>query len=510
MDFIPRLDREHVASIIGIAAAAALIYSTFSFVSKGNKTQNKYKEIPTPRSSYPYIGHMLSLGKYPTRTLSKWHQELGPIIKLKMGVQTWVSLNDPQLAHELFSHKGIDSSRRPLTNFGLHYSYNERGVIFGNGERWKASRGALLSVLAPKMVDKYMEKIEFESSDLIERLLKTTEKDGSVDPVPDLQMNSLNVISHVTVGKRYDSKDDPEFMAICKMYKNAVKLTAFEIDIPSFLPILSFIKYIYNSEKLFTDFVQKERDPILHKLIKEATFNSDINIMKALDSEGFNITPIEKLVILSDVIGAGEDTTETTLSWAIAILCHYPQVQKNIQEELDMFFKKHNARPTFSQRDQVPYTVSVMKECMRYRPITAFGVPHETTNDVELGQYIIPKGTIVLTSMRSLHENPDAYEDPEKFIPERFLNNTKSMYAAANGRVSERDHFNFGWGRRICPGIYLAEVEIFNSYVSLFSKCTIEPVVDEHNKPIYPDIEGELNSGVIVGPIQYNVKVSDK
>jgi hypothetical protein len=69
---------------------------------------------------------MLSLGKYPTRTLKKWHQEHGRIIKLKMGIQSWVSLNDPQLAQELFSHKGVDSSRRPLTNFGLHYSYNER------------------------------------------------------------------------------------------------------------------------------------------------------------------------------------------------------------------------------------------------------------------------------------------------------------------------------------------------------------------------------------------------
>ncbi|KAI8876971.1 cytochrome P450 [Backusella circina FSU 941] len=255
MDFIPRLDRDRAASIIGIAAAATLVYSTFSFLSEKNKTPKGYTEIPTPAPSYPYVGHLLSLGKYPTRTFKKWHKELGPVIKLKMGVQNWVSLNDPQLAQELFAHKGIDSSRRPLTNFGLHYSYNERGVVFGNGERWKTSRGALLSVLAPKMVDKYVEKIEFEYADLANRLLRATEENGSVDPVPDLQMSSLNVISHVTVGKRYDSKDDPEFMAICRMIKNAIKLGAFEIDIPSFLPILSFIKYIYNSEKLFTDFL---------------------------------------------------------------------------------------------------------------------------------------------------------------------------------------------------------------------------------------------------------------
>jgi cytochrome P450 len=94
-------------------------------------------------------------------------------------------------------------------------------------------------------------------------------------------------------------------------------------------------------------------------------------------------------MLIADVIGAGEDTTETTLSWAIAILCHYPQVQRRIQEELDVFFNKHNARPIFSQRDQIPYTVSVMKECMRYRPITAFGVPHQTTKDGKLKSIIL-------------------------------------------------------------------------------------------------------------------------
>jgi cytochrome P450 len=57
--------------------------------------------------------------------------------------------------------------------------------------------------------------------------------------------------------------------------------------------------------------------------------------------------------------------------------------------------------------------------------------------------------------MKAMHENPHVYGDPEKFIPERFLSNKKTMYASANGRISERDQFNFGWGRHICPGIYL-------------------------------------------------------
>lgn len=74
---------------------------------------------------------------------------------------------------------------------------------------------------------------------------------------------------------------------------------------------------------------------------------------------------------------------------------------------------------------------------------------------VVVDDYIIPAGTSLVSSMERMHENPEVYEDPKKFNPERYLNNTKTMFASANGNIKERDHYNFGWGRRICPGMYL-------------------------------------------------------
>lgn len=49
--------------------------------------------------------------------------------------------------------------------------------------------------------------------------------------------------------------------------------------------------------------------------------------------------------------------------------------------------------------------------------------------------------------MESMHMRQDTYPNPEKFEPERFMNNLKTMQSAANGKLEERDHFNFGWGR---------------------------------------------------------------
>lgn len=61
--------------------------------------------------------------------------------------------------------------------------------------------------------------------------------------------------------------------------------------------------------------------------------------------------------------------------------------------------------------------------------------------------YIIPAGASIISNMGSMHKNPDFYADPERFYPERFMNNPRTMQAAANGKIEERDHFNFGWGR---------------------------------------------------------------
>lgn len=52
--------------------------------------------------------------------------------------------------------------------------------------------------------------------------------------------------------------------------------------------------------------------------------------------------------------------------------------------------------------------------------------------------------------MRNMHRNTTFYPDePEKFKPERFMSNTKTMHAAANGKLEDRDQFNFGWGRHV-------------------------------------------------------------
>jgi cytochrome P450 len=70
-----------------------------------------------------------------------------------------------------------------------------------------------------------------------------------------------------------------------------------------------------------------------------------------------------------------------TLLNIFAILCHHPKVQKQVSTEIDKFTRVHGRVPHFKERLELPFCISVIKECMRLRPTTPFGLPHAVEED---------------------------------------------------------------------------------------------------------------------------------
>lgn len=95
------------------------------------KNKSKMKnEIPMPTEDcYPIVGHLLSFKDEPDaiRKFSKWHSELGPIIRLRMGNQTLISVDSPQLAHKIFAVNGSKASGRPYSIY-QHENYSRHGL----------------------------------------------------------------------------------------------------------------------------------------------------------------------------------------------------------------------------------------------------------------------------------------------------------------------------------------------------------------------------------------------
>lgn len=142
-------------------------------------------------------------------------------------------------------------------------------------------------------------------------------------------------------------------------------------------------------------------------------------------------------------------------------LSGYPGVQQRAHEELDSVVGSTRS-PRFSDMQQLPYVRAIVKEILRIRPLASMGIPHYATADVTYKGFTIPKGSVIAIQQYAIHQDPCLFPEPEKFMPERYLGHPfRSGVYASSANPRERDHWNFGAGRRICPGMYLAENSLF-------------------------------------------------
>lgn len=158
----------------------------------------------------------------------------------------------------------------------------------------------------------------------------------------------------------------------------------------------------------------------------------------------------------------GSDTAAATLTAFIQAIILYPEVQLKAREELDRVCG--DRLPTIYDEENLPYTHACVKEILRWDSIVREGLPHAVLRDDVYQGYTIPKGASVIMNIWTINRDPARYEDPSAYNPSRFLgDNTTAAESAQSPDVSKRDHFTFGAGRRICPGMHVAERTLFLS-----------------------------------------------
>lgn len=185
----------------------------------------------------------------------------------------------------------------------------------------------------------------------------------------------------------------------------------------------------------------------------------------------------------------------------------FPEVPKRAQEEIEAVVSP-NRLPTMDDEPNLQYIRACVKETLRWMPTAALGaVPHATTNEDEYMGYQIPKGAGVVINTYTIHMDPKRYPGPRRFNSDRYKDDRQNAAeAASNPNVSQRDHFGFGAGRRVCPCLHVAERSLFLGMSNLLWAFKFEPEVDANGKPIIPDIE-RLTQGFASMPEPYQARI---
>ena len=156
------------------------------------------------------------------------------------------------------------------------------------------------------------------------------------------------------------------------------------------------------------------------------------------------------MIFYQDLFVAGVDTTSTTIEWAMAELLNNPPKLLKVKEELQNFLGKDEIFEE-THISKLPFLRAVLKETLRLHPPAPFLVPHKSESDVELCGFRVPKNAQILVNVWAMGRDTRVWSDADLFVPERFLQSEIEF----KGRDFEL--IPFGAGRRICPGLPLAD-----------------------------------------------------
>lgn len=168
------------------------------------------------------------------------------------------------------------------------------------------------------------------------------------------------------------------------------------------------------------------------------------------------------------------DTTATTVEWLMAELLSHPEAMKKVYEELNEVVGPNNSVEEF-HLSKLTYMNAVIKETLRLHPPLPFLLPRFPSKSTTIGGYSIPKGTKIFLNVWAIQRDPSVWENPNEFVPERFLSGEGSQVQFSSG--NNFGFIPFGSGRRICAGVPLAErivIYILASFLHLF-EWTLPP-----------------------------------
>jgi cytochrome P450 len=164
---------------------------------------------------------------------------------------------------------------------------------------------------------------------------------------------------------------------------------------------------------------------------------------------------------------AGHETTAMALTWTWYLLSQHPEVEEKLLGEVSRVL--HGRAPAVADLAQLPYTEMVVRESMRLYPPAA-GFAREPIEDVRIGGYDVPRGSLVTVNTYALHRDPRFFDDPERFDPERFA-------AGWEERIPRYAFLPFGGGPRVCIGNGFAMMETRLILAAVAQRChlALEP-----------------------------------
>ncbi|KAF9549831.1 cytochrome P450 [Agrocybe pediades] len=421
----------------------------------------------------------------------------GPIISFYQGRTPVVVLGTIKAATALLDKKGNIYSSRPRNIMaGELLSGNMRGLGMPYGQRWRNYRLVMHAGMNIEASNGYKALQSLESKILLKDLF--LERDPA-KYAAHLRRFAISIVCFVGYGMRVESLDDPIVVSQQAADEFSVPGQYIVESWPILLKLPKFMQW-FRREPL----AQRARDTELYMGLMESV-RARLSrgeappsvATRALEKQAtFGLTDLETAYALSAPFAAGVGSTLAVLDVFFLAMLHYPEVMKKAQAEIDSVVGQGRL-PEFEDADSLPYVKAIVKETLRWKPIAPHGVPHSViADDVYEDKFFIPRGSTVIANVYSMSKDEEAFPSANEFKPERYLNDN----GPSSSSSSSSSMFFFGFGRRICPGMHIAQNSLFIVIVRILWAYNVVLQKDAGGNPVpMPDVD-DLVGGLVVRP----------
>ncbi|XP_017949212.2 uncharacterized protein LOC100036663 isoform X3 [Xenopus tropicalis] len=387
-------------------------------------------------------------------------------------------------------------SERPVVPIFLD-AVKEYGIIFSHGENWKVMRRFTLSTLRDFGMGRRTieDRINEECDFLVEQF-----KSFKGEPFENTMiMNAAvaNIIVSIVLGHRFDYQD-PIFLRLMSLINENIRLMG-SPTVMLYNVFPSVMRWLPGNHQTVGKNAAENRR-FLRETFTKHRDKLDINDQRNL-VDAFLVKQQEKngnavyfhdenlTMLVSNLFAAGMETTSTSVRWGLLLMMKYPEIQKNVQNEIEKVIGQ--SRPQTEHRKSMPYTDAVIHEIQRFGNIIPMNLPHATAQDVTFRGYFLPKGTYVIPLLTSVLYDQTRFEKPKEFYPQHFLDSEGNF-------VKNEAFLPFSAGKRSCAGENLAKMELFLFFTSLLQNFTFQAPPGEE-LDLTPAI------GITTPPLPHNI-----
>ena len=417
---------------------------------------------PGPRG-LPLFGSLLDIRHDTHLAIDRLSKRYGDICLLRFGSVPTVVISDADLLHEAFGKAVL--ADRWVSEIMDALSGQKDLVLAPYGEHWRQmQRFANRELLSARNVDNVRARhIEQVVDGLVAQMAEMGDAGELVSPPLMTARSNATLMFRSIFGQPEDATD--EFLQqreTLLQYISWIFGSATSSNLADYIPWLRFlpnnaVKEAVRQAEIGSAIIRTLVDTARNRPGLDLSSPTCLVEVMLSREEAGEITSAMTSDLCMDLMIAGTDTSAQTVNWFLLLLANRPQIQARVHEELDRVIGR-DTLPTTEDRTRLPYVFACLAESMRYRTIGPLGLPHRASEDTELGGYRIPAGTQVLGNIYSIHHDPQYWDSPDEFIPERFLPLDDGSMAPA---LTSRAYLPFGTGHRRCPGRRLAETTVW-------------------------------------------------